>query len=150
MESNDGNEKTYGGHESPDAMYVKSVFSDGHAAAAAKLLQSFPTLCDPTDGSPPGSTIPEILQVRTLEWVAISFSNSDCHEFIVEKEHELTSGTIKAMLSGPVNFSEISSHVLPKVCMYFTYKVHSMKIPEFPITPEIALELLIAGNFLDC
>ena len=46
------------------------------AAAAAKLLQSCPTLCDPTDGSPPGSTVPGILQARTLEWVAISFSNA--------------------------------------------------------------------------
>ena len=45
------------------------------AAAAAKLLQSSPTLCDTIDGSPPGSTIPGILLVRTLEWVAISFSN---------------------------------------------------------------------------
>ena len=45
------------------------------AAAAAKLLQSCPTLCNPTDGSPPGSPIPGILQARTLEWVAISFSN---------------------------------------------------------------------------
>ena len=43
------------------------------AAAAAKLLQSCPTLCDPIDGSPPGSHIPGILQARTLEWVAISF-----------------------------------------------------------------------------
>ena len=42
-------------------------------AAAAKSLQSCLTLCDPIDGSPPGSTIPGILQVRTLEWVAISF-----------------------------------------------------------------------------
>ena len=46
------------------------------AAAAAKSLQSFPTLCDPIDGSPPGSAIPGILQARTLEWVAISFSNA--------------------------------------------------------------------------
>ena len=46
------------------------------AAAAAKLLQSCPTLCDPIDGSPPGSPIPGILQARTLEWVAISFSNA--------------------------------------------------------------------------
>ena len=46
------------------------------AAAAAKLLQSCPTLCDPIDGSPPGSSVPEILQARTLEWVAISFSNA--------------------------------------------------------------------------
>ena len=45
------------------------------AAAAAKLLQSCPTLCDPRDGSPPGSPVPGILQARTLEWVAISFSN---------------------------------------------------------------------------
>ena len=44
------------------------------AAAAAKSPQSCPTLCDPRDGSPPGSTVPGILQARTLEWVAISFS----------------------------------------------------------------------------
>ena len=44
------------------------------AAAAAKSLQSYPTLCDPIDGSPPGSRVPGILQARTLEWVAISFS----------------------------------------------------------------------------
>ena len=47
------------------------------AAAAAKLLQSCPTLCDPIDGSPPGFPIPGILQARILEWVAISFSNLD-------------------------------------------------------------------------
>ena len=46
------------------------------ANAAAKSLQSCPTLCDPIDGSPPGSPIPGILQARTLEWVAISFSNA--------------------------------------------------------------------------
>ena len=46
------------------------------AAAAAESLQSCPTLCDPIDSSPPGSPIPGILQVRTLEWVAISFSNA--------------------------------------------------------------------------
>ena len=46
------------------------------AAAAAKSPQSCPTLCDPIDGSPPGSPIPGILQARTLEWVAISFSNA--------------------------------------------------------------------------
>ena len=43
------------------------------AAAAAKSLQSCPTLCDPTDGNPPGSPVPGILQTRTLEWVAITF-----------------------------------------------------------------------------
>ena len=46
------------------------------AAAAAKLLRSCPTLCDPIDSSPPGSPVPGILQARTLEWVAISFSNA--------------------------------------------------------------------------
>ena len=46
------------------------------AAAAAKSLQSCPTVCDPIDGSPPGSPVPGILQARTLEWVAISFSSA--------------------------------------------------------------------------
>ena len=46
------------------------------AAAVAKSLQSCPTLCDPIDSSPPGSPVPGILQARTLEWVAISFSNA--------------------------------------------------------------------------
>ena len=46
------------------------------AAAAAKSLQSCPTLCDPIDGSPPGSPVPGILQARILEWVAISFSKA--------------------------------------------------------------------------
>ena len=65
----------------------KETQTDGHlgimekfhqlvAAAAAKSLQSCPTLFDPIDGSPPGSPVPGILQARTLEWVAISFSNA--------------------------------------------------------------------------
>ena len=55
---------------------LSSLLGTATAAAAAKSLQSFPTLCDPIDGSPPGSPIPGILQARTLEWVAISFSNA--------------------------------------------------------------------------
>ena len=56
--------------------WVELGFSVGvETAAAATLLQSCPTLCDPVDGSPPGSPIPGILQARTLEWVAISLSN---------------------------------------------------------------------------
>ena len=51
-------------------------FCPSSAAAAAKSLQSCPTLCNPIDGSPPGSPVPGILQARTLEWVAISFSNA--------------------------------------------------------------------------
>ena len=62
-------------------MLLEGLSSSHHnnivdAAAAAKSLQSCPTLCDPIDGSPPGSPVPEILQARTLEWVAVSFSNA--------------------------------------------------------------------------
>ena len=53
-----------------------SLLYSFNAAAAAKSLQSCPTLCDPIDSSPPGSIVPGILQARTLEWVAISFSNA--------------------------------------------------------------------------
>ena len=56
--------------------YYKILVTVPYAAAAAKSLQSCLTLCDTTDGSPPGSPIPGILQARTLEWVAISFSNA--------------------------------------------------------------------------
>ena len=57
----------------------KHIFHGKHAvvyAATAKSLQSCSTLCDPIDSSPPGSAVPGILQARTLEWVAISFSNA--------------------------------------------------------------------------
>jgi len=60
-------------------LYQKHIDKNGlfaAAAAAAKSLQSCLTLCDPIDGSPPGSPIPGILQARTLEWVAISFSSA--------------------------------------------------------------------------
>ena len=61
-----------------ETSYLLAVFSQPNpaaaAAAAAKSIQSCPTLCDPVDGSPPGFPIPGILQARTLEWVAISFS----------------------------------------------------------------------------
>ena len=53
-----------------------NLYNHTAAAAAAKLLQSCLTLCDPRNGSPPGSPVPGILQARTLEWVAISFSNA--------------------------------------------------------------------------
>ena len=54
--------------------YIQQVLCTG--VAAAKLLQSCLTLCDPIDRSPPGSPVPGILQARTLEWVAISFPNA--------------------------------------------------------------------------
>ena len=76
-------------HQAPSSMgFSRQVYWSGvplpspnnhidyYAAAAAKSLQSCPTLCDPIDGSPPGSPVPGILQARTLEWVAISFSDA--------------------------------------------------------------------------
>ena len=54
----------------------KAIYRVTAAAAAAKSLQSCPTLCDPIDDSPPGSPVPGTLQAITLEWVAISFSNA--------------------------------------------------------------------------
>ena len=53
-------------------------------AAAAKSLQSYPTMCDPTDGSPLGSSVPGILQARALEWAAIPFSNAFMHAKLLQ------------------------------------------------------------------
>ena len=58
-----------------DTNDVIDTHTHWNTAAAAKSLQSCPTLCDPIDGSPPGSPVPGILQARTMEWVAISPSN---------------------------------------------------------------------------
>lgn len=94
----------------------------------------------------------------------IKLISSDGHEFIIKREYAFISRQIKAMLGGPceyavnetneVNFREIPSHILQKVCQYFTYKVRytnsSGEIPEFPVGPEEALELLLAANFMIC
>uniref|UniRef100_A0A2K6REI4 Elongin-C n=1 Tax=Rhinopithecus roxellana TaxID=61622 RepID=A0A2K6REI4_RHIRO len=96
----DGKEKTYGGYEGPDAMYVELVSSDGH-------------------------------------------------EFIVKREHALTSVAqvnFAENKTNEVSIREVPSHVLSKVC----YTNSSTKIPKLPIAPETALELLVAANFLDC
>ena len=58
-------------------------------AAAAKWLQSCPTLCDPIDGSPPGSSVPGLLQARTLEWIAISFSRLYPEGTKIEKDFSI-------------------------------------------------------------
>ena len=63
-------------HHSLKASWLYFKSAAAAAAAAAKSLQLCPTLCNPIDGSPPGSPVPGILQARTLEWVAISFSNA--------------------------------------------------------------------------
>eukprot|EP01112_Ceratiomyxa_fruticulosa_P001247 TRINITY_DN1126_c0_g1_i3.p1 TRINITY_DN1126_c0_g1~~TRINITY_DN1126_c0_g1_i3.p1 ORF type:complete len:106 (-),score=17.20 TRINITY_DN1126_c0_g1_i3:85-402(-) len=93
----------------------------------------------------------------------VKLISADGHEFIVDRKAALVSGTIKSMLSGPgtfteqqlgeINFREISTPILEKVIQYFYYKIKytnsTIEIPEFPIEPEIALELLMAANFLD-
>ena len=79
------------------------------AAAAAKSLQSCPTLCDPIDGSPPGSPVPGILQARTLEWVAISFSNSFLLFMKVKSESEVAQSC--PTLSDPMDCSPPSSSI---------------------------------------
>eukprot|EP00126_Sphaerothecum_destruens_P013090 Sdes_comp22395_c0_seq1m20861 len=93
----------------------------------------------------------------------VKLISSDGHEFIINRNSAMVSGTIKSMLSGPgqfsenesneINFREIKSHILEKVCKYFYYKVRftnsTTEIPEFPIEPENALDLLMAANFLD-
>ena len=76
-------------------------------AAAAKSLHSCPTLCDPIDGSPPGSPVPGILQARTLEWVAISFSNA--WKWKVKSESEVTQSF--PTLSDPIDCSLPGSSV---------------------------------------
>ena len=72
--SHQGNGPSRGELENQEIEDVNQVLV--HAAAAAKSLQSCPTLCDPIEGSPPGFPVPGILQARTLEWVAISFSSA--------------------------------------------------------------------------
>jgi len=93
----------------------------------------------------------------------IKLISSDGHQFVVDRKCAMISGTIKSMLSGPgtftenelgeINFREISTPILEKVIQYFYYKVKytnsTIEIPEFAIQPEIALELLMAANFLD-
>ena len=59
-----------------EGIWGKGTEVFGFFTAAAKSLQSCPTLCNPIDGSPPGSPVPEIIQARTLDWVAISSSNA--------------------------------------------------------------------------
>jgi len=85
-----------------------------HPAAAAKSLQSCPTLCDPKDSSPPGSPIPGILQARTLEWVAISFSNAGKWSRSVvpnpQRPHGLQTSRLLHPWEFPMRANSLSSH----------------------------------------
>ena len=91
----------------------------GAAADAAESLQSRPTLCDPVDGRPPGSSVPGILQARILEWVAISFSNACMHA----KSLQLCSTLCNPMDSSPTDFpvhGVLQARVLEWVAISFS------------------------------
>ena len=90
------------------------------AAAAAKSLQSCPTLCDPIDSSPPGSPIPGILQARTLEWVAISFSIVPATFALLGKTSEMVNAVGKGGSRG-------SFHVCICSCLHSAY-IYSISI----------------------
>ena len=107
------------------------------AAAVAKSLQSCPTLCDPRDGSPPGSPIPGILQARTLEWVAIPFSNAWKWKVKVktvisdpQRPHGLQPSYIHGIFQarvpewGAIAFSKPSLTTLIQICLQCTWGSH--------------------------
>ena len=84
-----------------------------YAAAAAKSLQSCPTLCDPIDSSPPGSAVPGILQARMLEWVAIPFSMNSlyCYSITVMEDDKCPRGIL--VVGGLGLFRDVSYHLFP-------------------------------------
>merc|ERR1712070_700902 len=93
----------------------------------------------------------------------VKLISSEGHEYIIEREAAMVSGTIKNMLSSPgmfmeasgeIKFPELQADVLEKVCQYMHYKLKytnstQPQIPDFEIEPEIALNLLMAANYLD-
>ena len=106
------------------------------ATVAAKSLQSCPTLCDPIDGSPPGSPVPGILQARTLEWVAISFSNAWKWKVKVKSLSRVRpsvtpwTAAFQAPLSMAFSRQEYWSGVplpSPLICTHFRYTIWVLK-----------------------
>ena len=99
------------------------LFNTLSAVAAAKSFQSCPTLCDPIDGSPPGSPVPGILQARILEWVAISFSNNTLSRcvitFLSRSKHLLISWlqSPSAVMSEPKKIKFVTVYIIsPSIC----------------------------------
>ena len=114
-----------------------------HAAAAAKSFQSCPTLCDPIDGSPPGSSVSGILQARTLEWVAISFSNAWKWKVKV-KSCPILSYPMDCSLPGSSVHGIFQARILEWVAIYFSnawewkVKVKSLSHAQLLATPWTA------------
>ena len=107
-------------------MYLMPLNCTLAAAAAAKLLQSCPTLCDPMDGSPPGSLVPGILQARTLEWVATSFSNAwkEKWESEIAQSCPTLTDPMDFSLPGSSNHGIFQARVLEWVDIAFSWIVH--------------------------
>jgi len=108
--------------------YTSALFHVSFHAAAAKLLQSCPTLCDPIDSSPPGSPVPGILQARTLEWVAISFFNDESEKWkwscSVVSEPQRPHGLQPSRLLHPWDFPGKSTGVGCHCLLPFNAKWH--------------------------
>ena len=102
-------------------------FSNQQPAAAAKLLQSCPTLCDPIDGSPPGSSIPGILQVRTQEWVAVAFSNACVHAKLLQSRSTLCD-PLDSSPPGSSVHKILQARILERVAISFSQKTASSYI----------------------
>ena len=85
------------------------------SAAAAKSLQSCPTLCDPIDGSPPGSPVPGILQARVLEWGATAFSISEAGWRVYEGEKRLHENSLNYIINQFIQFSSVTQSC-PTLC----------------------------------
>ena len=113
-----------------------------HPAAAAKSFQSWPTLCDPIDSNPPGSTVPGILQARTLEWVAISFSNAGKWKVKVKSLSHVwlftTQWTAAHQAPPPMGFSrqEYRSGVPLPSPNSFTLRCWKYRLLTFPVLSE--------------
>ena len=108
-----------------------------HTAAAAKSLQSCLTLCDPIDGSPPGSSVPGILQARILEWVAISFSNACMHA----KSLQSCPTLCNPMDSSPPGFSvhrTLQARTLEWVAISFSIYMHTCRYMYTSISDQIS------------
>ena len=106
-----------------------SVSVDTAAAAAAESLQSCPTLHDPIDGSPPGSSVPGILQARTLEWVAISFSSAWKWKVKVKSlSHVRLSDPMDCSLRGSSVHGIFQARVLEWVAIAFSYQMTQLDI----------------------
>ena len=107
------------------------------AAATAKSLQSGPTLCDPVDGGPPGSPVPGILQARTLEWVAISFSNA------WKWKVKVKSLSCVQLVATPWT----AAHQAP-LSMGFSRQEYWSGVPSPSLTDGATMELLLQENML--